>query len=68
MLTKRGAQDIISHVPAREGLERGRSGGHAILENDIEKEEQNKQSDSEREETLFGVGAPGSGKGLNKRV
>ena len=48
-MTKRGGVSIIVNVVARGASEsEGVSGDRAILENDIEKEEQKEQSDSER--------------------
>ena len=47
---------------------RARAGTEAILENDIEKEEQKEQSDSERVRNAIDRLAPVGGVGLNIRV
>ena len=60
---------IIVNVVARGASASERlSGDRAILENDIEKEEQKEQSDSERVRNAIDRLAPVGGEGLNIRV
>ena len=60
---------IIVNVVARGASESERPDGDgAILENDIEKEEQKEQSDSERVRNAIDRLAPVGGEGLNIRV
>ena len=64
-----GGVSIIVNVVARGASESERlSGDRAILENDIEKEEQKEQSDSERVRNAIDRLAPVGGEGLNIRV